>query len=74
MRAAEADAELDEWGVMCPGLLPVESHAQPVHDGLSADGRDPAVVGVVSFMLTPTEADMKGPLAPADRTVLGDRE
>jgi 4-hydroxyphenylacetate 3-monooxygenase len=24
LRAAEADAELDEWGVMCPARLPVE--------------------------------------------------
>ena len=25
MRAAEADAEIDQWGVMCPAILPVES-------------------------------------------------
>ena len=25
MRAAEADAALDQWGVMCPAILPVES-------------------------------------------------
>ncbi len=25
MRAAEADAAIDQWGVMCPAILPVES-------------------------------------------------
>ena len=25
MRAAEADAQLDQWGVMCPALLPIET-------------------------------------------------
>jgi 4-hydroxyphenylacetate 3-monooxygenase len=44
MRAAEADAKLDEWGVMCPEPLMVESPRN-------------------LFMLTPTEADFKGPLA-----------
>ena len=45
MRAAEADAKLDEWGVMCPRPAADREHAQPVHDRLSADDRDPATAG-----------------------------
>ena len=53
MRAAEADAQLDEWGVMCPEPLMVESAAQPLHDRLSEDGRDPPAAGVEQLYADP---------------------
>jgi len=63
MRAAEADAQLDEWGVMCPEPLMVES---PRNLFMTAYPRMVEIIqllGSSSFMLTPTEADFKGPLA-----------
>jgi len=63
MRAAEADAKLDEWGVMCPEPLMVES---PRNLFMTAYPRMVEIIqllGSSSFMLTPTEADFKGPLA-----------
>jgi 4-hydroxyphenylacetate 3-monooxygenase len=63
MRAAEADARLDEWGVMCPEPLLVES---PRNLFMTAYPRMIEIIqllGSSSFMLTPTEADFKGPLA-----------
>src|SRR5215831_4084872 len=63
MRAAEADAQLDEWGVMCPEPLLVES---PRNLFMTAYPRMIEIIqllGSSSFMLTPTEADFKGPLA-----------
>jgi 4-hydroxyphenylacetate 3-monooxygenase len=63
MRAAEADAQLDEWGVMCPEPLMVES---PRNLFMTAYPRMVEIIqllGSSSFMLTPTEGDFKGPLA-----------
>src|SRR6516164_5755653 len=63
IRGAEADAKLDEWGVMCPEPLMVES---PRNLFMTAYPRMVEIVqllGSSSFMLTPTEADFKGPLA-----------
>ena len=62
MRAAEADAAIDQWGVMCPRPAGRE-HAQPDDDRLSADDRDPAAAGLVElFLIQPSEADFHGPL------------
>jgi len=63
IRGAEADAQLDEWGVMCPEPLMVES---PRNLFMTAYPRMVEIIqllGSSSFMLTPTEADFKGPLA-----------
>src|SRR5438270_354610 len=65
MRAAEADAELDEWGVMCPDLLMVESPRNLFSTAYPRRVEILQLLGSSSFMLTPTEADMKGPLGPA---------
>jgi 4-hydroxyphenylacetate 3-monooxygenase len=65
MRAAEADAELDEWGVMCPDLLMVESPRNLFMTAYPRMIEILQLLGSSSFMLTPTEADMKGPLGPA---------
>ena len=74
MRAAEADAQLDEWGVMCPDLLDGREPAQPVHDGLSADGRDIAAVGVEQLYADPDRGRYEGAARPGDRAISGDRQ
>src|SRR5258708_38934765 len=65
MRAAEADAQLDEWRVMCPDLLMVESPRNLFMTAYPRMVEILQLLGSSSFMLTPTEADMKGPLGPA---------
>jgi 4-hydroxyphenylacetate 3-monooxygenase len=62
MRAAEADAELDEWGVMTPDPLMVESPRNLFMTAYPRMIEILQLLGSSSFMLTPTEADMKGPL------------
>ncbi len=64
MRAGEADAKLDEWGVMCPELRHDRKHAEPVHDRLSADDRDPATARLVELH---DHAQRGGFLRPARR-------
>ena len=64
MRAAEADAQLDEWGVMCPAALPAESTRNLFMTAYPRMVEILQLLGSSSFMITPTEADFKGPLAP----------
>jgi 4-hydroxyphenylacetate 3-monooxygenase len=62
VRAAEADAKLDDWGVMCPDPLLAES---PRNLFMTAYPRMIEIVqllGSSSFLLTPSEKDFKGPL------------
>src|SRR6266851_8995679 len=63
MRAAEADAQLDEWGVMCPAALPAESTRNLFMTAYPKMVEILQLLGSSSFMLTPTEADFQGPLA-----------
>src|SRR5437899_3138324 len=64
MRASEADAELDEWGVMCPAALPAESTRNLFMTAYPRMVEILQLLGSSSFMITPTEADFRGPLAP----------
>src|SRR5215472_965348 len=64
MRAAEADAQLDEWGVMCRDVLMVESPRNLFMTAYPRMVEILQLLGSSSFMLTPTEADMTGPLDP----------
>jgi 4-hydroxyphenylacetate 3-monooxygenase len=64
MRACEADAKLDEWGVMCPAALPAESTRNLFMTAYPRMVEILQLLGSSSFMITPTEADFKGPLAP----------
>src|SRR5438093_1375367 len=64
MRAAEADAQLDEWGVMCPAPLPAESTRNLFMTAYPRMVEILQLLGSSSFMITPTEADFRGPLAP----------
>jgi 4-hydroxyphenylacetate 3-monooxygenase len=65
MRAAEADAALDEWGVMCPAQLPVESSRNLFMTAYPRMVEILQLLGSSSFMIIPSEADFHGPLAPA---------
>ncbi|MGH7046917.1 MAG: 4-hydroxyphenylacetate 3-monooxygenase, oxygenase component [Stellaceae bacterium] len=65
MRAAEADATLDEWGVMTPDLLMAESPRNLFMTAYPRMIEILQLLGSSSFLLTPSEADFKGPLAPA---------
>ncbi len=64
MRAAEADAQLDEWGVMCPAPLPAESTRNLFMTAYPRMVEILQLLGSSSFMITPSEADFSGPLAP----------
>ena len=64
MRASEADAELDEWGVMCPAALPVETTRNLFTTAYPRMVEILQLLGSSSFMITPSEADFAGPLAP----------
>ena len=63
LRAAEADAQLDEWGVMCPAPLPAESTRNLFMTAYPRMVEILQLLGSSSFMITPSEADFRGPLA-----------
>lgn len=63
MRAAEADAELDEWGIMCPAPLPAETTRNLFMTAYPRMVEILQLLGSSSLMILPTEADMNGPLA-----------
>src|SRR6266566_3367351 len=65
MRAAEADAEIDQWGVMCPAILPAECTRNLMMTAYPRMIEILQLLGSSSFLLTPSEADFKGPMAPA---------
>jgi len=64
MRAAEADAEIDEWGVMCPARLPVETSRNLFMTAYPRMVEILQLLGSSSFMIIPSEADFRSPLAP----------
>jgi 4-hydroxyphenylacetate 3-monooxygenase len=64
MRAAEADAQIDEWGVMCPAALPVEITRNLFMTAYPRMIEILQLLGSSSFMIIPSEADLGGPLAP----------
>src|SRR5271170_5130024 len=64
MRAAEADAELDRWGVMAPAILPAESTRNLMMTAYPRIVEILQLLGSSSFLLTPSEKDFEGPLAP----------
>ncbi|MBV9247623.1 MAG: 4-hydroxyphenylacetate 3-monooxygenase, oxygenase component [Acetobacteraceae bacterium] len=63
MRAAEADAKLDEWGVMCPDIVPIESTRNLFVTAYPRMIEILQLLGSSSFLLTPSQKDMQGPLA-----------
>ncbi len=80
MRAAEADAEVDRWGVMTPAILPSESTRNLMMTAYPRMIEILQLLGSSSFLLTPSEKDFAGPLAPqieqylaTDKTTARDR-
>lgn len=63
LRAAEADAQLDEWGVMCPARLPIEITRNLFATAYPRMIEILQLLGSSSFMISPAEGDLDGPLA-----------
>ena len=63
LRAAEVDAKLDEWGVMCPAEMPLMVARQLFIRMYPRMGEILHLLGSSSLMALPTEADLSGPLA-----------
>jgi 4-hydroxyphenylacetate 3-monooxygenase len=62
MRACEADAKLDQWGVMCPSVLPAECTRNLFMTAYPRMIEILQLLSSSSLLLTPSEADMDGPL------------
>jgi 4-hydroxyphenylacetate 3-monooxygenase len=63
MRAGEADAKLDEWGVMCPDPVTIESTRNLFMTAYPRMVEILHLLGSSSFMIAPGEADFASPLA-----------
>jgi 4-hydroxyphenylacetate 3-monooxygenase len=63
LRAAEADAEVDHWGVMCPAEFPLMIARQLFIRMYPRMAEILHLLGSSSLMALPTEADLTGPLA-----------
>ncbi len=62
MRAAEADAAVDEWGIMCPAPMAAETTRNLFMTAYPRMVEILQLLGSSSLMILPTEADMQGPL------------
>jgi len=63
-RAAEADAEVDRWGVMCPATVPIEITRNLFMTAYPRMVEILQLLGSSSFLIAPSDADFHGPLAP----------
>ncbi|PKB73447.1 MAG: 4-hydroxyphenylacetate 3-monooxygenase, oxygenase component [SAR202 cluster bacterium Io17-Chloro-G7] len=63
LRAAEADAKIDKWGVLCPAELPLQVARNSFIRMYPRMAEILHLLGSSSLMALPTEADMNGPLA-----------
>ena len=70
LRAAEADADFDQWGVMCPAEMPLMIARHLFIRMYPRMGEILQLMGSSSLMALPTEADLKGPLADELATYL----
>jgi 4-hydroxyphenylacetate 3-monooxygenase len=64
IRSAEADATVDQWGVMCPVPLQIELTRNLFMTAYPRMAEILELLGSSSFLITPTEADFATPLAP----------
>ena len=64
LRAAEADAFVDEWGVTCPAEMPLRVARNLYIRMYPRMAEILHLLGSSSLMALPTEADMHGPLGP----------
>jgi 4-hydroxyphenylacetate 3-monooxygenase len=65
LRAAEADAQIDRWGVMCPAGLPLEVIRTLFMNVYPRMVEILQLLGSSSFMIIPSEADFQSELSPA---------
>ena len=70
LRAAEADAEIDEWGVMSPSWAPLLTARNLFVRMYPRMAEILHLLGSSNLMALPTEADLNGPLAPEIRHYL----
>jgi 4-hydroxyphenylacetate 3-monooxygenase len=70
LRAAEVDAKIDQWGVMCPAELPLQVARNMFIRMYPRMGEILHLLGSSSLMALPSEADMEGPLADDIRRYL----
>jgi 4-hydroxyphenylacetate 3-monooxygenase len=63
LRAAEADAKMDQWGVMAPSRLPLMAARSLFIRMYPRMAEILHLLGSSSLMALPTEADLRGPLA-----------
>ena len=70
LRTAEADAALDEWGVLCPAEMPLTVARHLFIRMYPRMGEILQLMGSSSLMALPTEADLKGPMADELATYL----
>jgi 4-hydroxyphenylacetate 3-monooxygenase len=68
--AAEADAQMDEWGVMCPAYAPLQVARSQFIRMYPRMAEILHLLGSSSLMALPTEADLNGPLASEIRQYL----
>ncbi|MCH8110213.1 MAG: 4-hydroxyphenylacetate 3-monooxygenase, oxygenase component [Chloroflexi bacterium] len=64
LRAAEADAKIDQWGVMSPSLAPISVARSLFIRMYPRMAEILQLIGSSNLMALPTEADLSGPLAP----------
>jgi 4-hydroxyphenylacetate 3-monooxygenase len=64
LRAAEADAQIDSWGVMCPAGLPLEVIRTLFMNVYPRMVEILQLLGSSSFMIIPSEADFQSALSP----------
>jgi 4-hydroxyphenylacetate 3-monooxygenase len=64
LRAAEVDAKVDQWGVMCPSRIPLMVARNLFIRIYPRMAEILHLLGSSSLMALPTEADLHGPLAP----------
>ena len=63
LRAAEADAQVDQWGVMCPAQFPLMTARNIFIRMYPRMAEILHLLGSSSLMALPSEADLNGPLA-----------
>jgi len=63
LRASEADAQMNEWGVMTPARMPVEITRNLFMTAYPRMVEILQLLGSSSFMIIPSDEDFRGPLA-----------
>ena len=64
LRAAEVDAKVDQWGVLCPAELPLQVARNLFIRMYPRMAEILQLLGSSSLMALPSEADLCGPLGP----------